>query len=272
MRRELKEVEEIEEVGERNAVAAFFDLDGTLLPLPSLERRFWRTLRYRNKIGFGNYLAWLREAARLLPHGLSHLANSNKAYLRGISASEVDALHISPFFPEAVRQIAWHAERGHHLVIVSGTLEPLALGAVRVLAEQMASQSVPVSVDIRATKLELAAGSWTGRIVGDAMFGEAKARAIRKFCVSRGIQLAESFAYGDSAKDRWMLESVGRPIAVNPSDDLARIARRNGWPILCWAETAVSTPTPQNSPTVLRAQLSSDDVRVTALPERECWR
>src|SRR5258708_9317369 len=46
--RELEEVNEVNEVkDESGGVAAFFDLDGALVSLPSLEQRFFRTLRYR---------------------------------------------------------------------------------------------------------------------------------------------------------------------------------------------------------------------------------
>jgi len=229
---------EVEEVKEKSTIAAFFDLDGTLLPLPSLERRFFAALRFRGRMGVANGLAWLREAVRLLPRGLGCVANGNKAYLRGIPAEEAEALRFPEFFQEALRQVIWHAEQKHSLVLVSGMIEPLADAAARLLREQLAARHVSAAAEVFATKLELAAGSWTGRIVGEAMFGEAKARAVRRFCVAQKIETAECFAYGDTANDRWMLEAVGRPQAVNPSDDLARMARRNGWPILWWGRRA----------------------------------
>src|ERR1700743_146050 len=51
-------------------VAAFFDIDGTLLPLPSLERRFVSELRRERLIPIGNYVRWLPAAIRLVPGGL----------------------------------------------------------------------------------------------------------------------------------------------------------------------------------------------------------
>ena len=53
-------------------------------------------------------------------------------------------------------------------------------------------------------------------------------------CGGNDLDLERCFAYGDSASDRWMLEAAGKPAAVNPSNDLARIARRNDWPVLRW--------------------------------------
>ena len=65
----------------RGRVAAFFDLDGTLLPLPSLERRFVGTLRGRNAIPAKNYFRWLAQAftaagnpSSPLPKTIGHIA------------------------------------------------------------------------------------------------------------------------------------------------------------------------------------------------------
>lgn len=216
------------------SVVAFFDLDGTLIPGPSLEQRFLRMLRRQGALGVRNYLAWLREALRLLPRGINPVLYANKAWLRGIGESQADALTIPPLFSRAVEQIAWHAVHGHAVVIVSGTLEALAKKAAELLEEELAVRGIAANIEVIATRLEAAAGSWTGRIVGEAMFGEAKARAMRRFAAARDVDLARCFAYGDSMHDRWMLETAGKAVAVNPSSDLARIAARNGWDVLCW--------------------------------------
>lgn len=219
------------------AAAAFFDLDGTLLPHPSLEKRFFVSLRARGKLGLLNYLRWLRETLRLLPRGIQQLRFANKMYLRGVSIDEAGRTTQLSFFTKALERVAWHADRGHAIVIVSGTLEPLAKSAATALRDSLAARGIRVTVEVCATRLEVASGYWTGRTLADAMFGEAKAQAIRQFCLSKDIDLARCFAYGDSALDRWMLDAVGKAVAVNPSSDLARIAARNAWEILRWSET-----------------------------------
>ena len=75
-----------------------------------------------------------------------------------------------------------------------------------------------------------------GRIAGEAMFGEAKARAVRKIAVETACELERCYAYGDTANDRWMLAAVGRATAVNPSKELAQIAELYGWPVMRWDE------------------------------------
>lgn len=279
--KKVKGAEEVKEVKDRSAeangarVGAFFDLDGTLTAGPSLERRFFRSLRYRRVIGVRNYLLWLGEAVRLAPSGVLEIMQGNKMYLRGVRVSEGDAwiakelfgsaesgreqIEIAGdtgemrrgqarrwcdagFFPGAAERVAWHARQGHAIVIVSGTLEPLARVAARSLEAQVGRRGGTVEVHALATRLEEAAGSWTGRILGEAMFGAEKARAIGKLARDWGLDLARSYAYGDSANDRWMLAAVGRPAAVNAGEELRRIARLHGWPEMRWDQRRSEAP------------------------------
>jgi HAD superfamily phosphoserine phosphatase-like hydrolase len=267
--REVKETKEVNEVREESGeVAAFFDLDGTLMGLPSLEKRFFSMLRYRKLIGIRNCVSWLMETVRLLPLGLNHVMHANKMYLRGVRLdAEAGGADIPvclgvedgaamdrkrrkgknregrrparmpvPLYPEAIERVVWHAERGHLIVIVSGTLEMLAARAARELEAALGERGLTCTIRVCATRLEQKDERWTGRIVGQAMFGETKALAIRRVAAEEDLDLLRCFAYGDSSSDLWMLESAGKPAAVNPSNDLVRIARRNHWPVLRWGE------------------------------------
>jgi phosphoserine phosphatase len=143
---------------------------------------------------------------------------------------------VPPFYQEAIVRVAWHAHQGHAIMLVSGTLEPLAQAAALALLLRLGLRGIFARIGVCATRLETAFGKWTGRIVGEAMFGEAKERAVRRIAAEAELDLQSCYAYGNSASDRWMLGAVGKPVAVNPSDDLARAARRNDWPVLRWGE------------------------------------
>jgi HAD superfamily phosphoserine phosphatase-like hydrolase len=274
--KEVKEIDEVSEVEEKSSgVAAFFDLDGTLMALPSLERRWFRTLRYRGIIPPKNYFLWLREALRLMPRGIGAMFEANKMYLSGIKildergegdgnvstwhnsghqaegqASALPAkrarrnprLPVPTFFAQAIERVAWHARQRHDVVLISGTLEPLAREAARALEVELAARGTMVTIRVIATRLEEAGGRWTGRILGEAMFGEAKAHAARGLALEMRLDLERCFAYGDSLNDRLLMMAVGRPTAVNPSNDLRSIALSRGWPILNWAEREKITP------------------------------
>jgi HAD superfamily hydrolase (TIGR01490 family) len=231
MRAEIKEVEE-----KSVNIAAFFDLDGTLVPLPSMERRFFWTLRSRRLIGIRNAWSWITETLRLASRGISQMQHANKMYLHGVRVDEQTSLTVPSLYPEAVERMAWHAERQHKIVIVSGTLEFLAERVARALVAELDACGSASEIQVCATRLELDGERWTGRIVGEAIFGGAKARVIQRMAEEQELDLERCYAYGDSTNDRWMLEAVGKPAAVNPSNDLARIARRNDWPVLWWSE------------------------------------
>jgi phosphoserine phosphatase len=115
------------------------------------------------------------------------------------------------------------------------------------LVVRLAVRGIAASVAVCATRLEENDGQWTGRIVGDAMFGEAKERAVRRLAGEKGFELAQCYAYGDCISDRWMLEAVGRPAAVNPSRRLETLARRKRWPVLTWAEGKKPKPSALNT-------------------------
>lgn len=235
-------------------IAAFFDLDGTLVPFPSLERRLVRALLYRHAIPASNFALWPLEMARLSPRGLAYARQANKMHLRGISADRAAALarqlaappHL-PFFSPALDRIAWHASQGHHLVLITGTPQVLARCAVQALEAELVRRGIATTILVRATTLEEISGRWTGRITGEPMFGRSKAAAVRALASLLELDLHASFAYGDSIHDRPMLDIVGRPFAVNPSRPLRRFAQRNGWPINEWRLASAATSVHTNS-------------------------
>jgi HAD superfamily hydrolase (TIGR01490 family) len=237
-------------------VAAFFDVDGTILAPPSLERRFLQELRDQRAIPMKNYFLWLAHAARIAPRGIAPIVHANKMYLRGVRADRPlkSGASVPKFFPQALKQVAWHAAQGHAVVLVTGTLAPLASEIALVLALRLAIRGTSASVGVCATRLEEIDGRWTGRIVGDAMFGEAKACAMRHLAANSGFDLARCYAYGDTATDRWMLGAVGRPAAVNPSRELQRIARLLDWPVLWWTNEARHNPRDTNYAAIANAK------------------
>lgn len=267
MTQQTREANNLRERG-RN-IAAFFDLDGTLIALPSLERRFYRMLKYRKEISLKSCFLWLREVLRLLPRGINTILQANKMYLLGVPildetsdghitsghkdghAAEGQAsapprrnprLPVPAFFAEAIDRVAWHANQGHEIVLVSGALEPLAREAARRMENELVERGITAKIRVCATRLEEKDGRWTGRILGEAMFGEEKARAAKRLATEIRLTLELCYAYGDSFNDRRLLAVVGKPTAVNPSKGLARFARTRLWPVLNWNGKETQSP------------------------------
>ncbi|HET6200751.1 MAG: HAD family hydrolase [Candidatus Acidiferrales bacterium] len=212
-------------------VGAFFDLDGTLLPRPSVERRFILFLLMRGLIGLAQFARCGARFIANITRNRHAAIGANKAYFSGVSTRCVDewsrqlASHPVKFFSDGVDRLKFHFAQGHRIFLITGAPTPLA--------ELVGSYSL-VPLTIVGTQLEARDGSWMGEITGEHISGEAKRRAIVRLAAAYRLDLARSFAYGDSVSDLPMLETVGHPAAVNPSASLERAARARNWPVIYW--------------------------------------
>ena len=213
--------------------AAFFDLDKTIIAKSStlaFSRSFYNG-------GLINRRAVLRSAYAQFVYLAAGADDAQmdrmRKYLSGMSSGwdvaqvreiVADTLHelINPLiYDEAATLIEDHHAAGRDVVIVSTSgsevVEPIGkmLGADRVVA----------------TRLEVEDGRYTGAIEFYA-YAENKAKAIREIAAEAGYDLTQCYAYSDSATDVPMLETVGKPFAVNPDRALRREALARDWPVL----------------------------------------
>jgi HAD superfamily hydrolase (TIGR01490 family) len=218
-------------------IAAFFDVDGTLIPEPSLERRFFRAVRQSGAIPIANYFLWAQEALRLLPRGIAATVHGNKRHWSEVRCDQVlQQMEAIVFFEEGMERMAWHARQGHRIVLVSGMPGPLARMVARAVECELESRGVGSQVLVCATRMEEREGRWTGRLLGEAMYGEEKFRAVKRIAPEHRIDLRGSHAYGNTLLDRPMLAAVGHAHVVNPSRDLAAVANQCDWEIWHWHE------------------------------------
>jgi HAD superfamily hydrolase (TIGR01490 family) len=227
-------------------IGAFFDIDGTLLPAPSLEWRFAGSLLARDEIRGASIIRWLALGATTLLRDPCAALASNKRYLEHLRECVVadwenSLAAVSPaadsfsLFTEGIERISWHLAQRHRVFLVSGTLGPLA----RAVAKRFRG-----AVGVCATELEVRDGRWTGRLAGEHVSGAAKTRAIRNLARKYDLYLACSYAYGDRLADAPMLEAVGHPVAVNPSKRLSRLANDRKWQVCRWN---LSQPAPSSA-------------------------
>lgn len=221
---------------EARRAAAFFDVDGTLAatnivhPYLYLRRRLLPGWRY------GAYLAGFILRAPYL-YCLDRIDRSafNRAFYRqyrGLDAEESRALaeacaaevYLPALYPAARRAVEEHRARGEPVILVSGTLDFLLEPVVRMLG----------ATAVLGARLGTSGRRFTGELQGPPVAGAEKRRLIQEQAAKRGLDLACSFAYGDSVADLPMLEAVGRPVAVNPSAGLRRIAQARRWEVRSW--------------------------------------
>ena len=225
-------------VSSPTAVVAAFDMDGTLLPSTVVEALLWVRLADAPR---GR---WPREIARLaadLPRLMAAERSSRAMVVRTVTeryeGADVEALEalvdervgsevLSRLSPAAVRAVREHRAAGHRTVLVTGALSVFT----RPLA--------PLFDEIVAARLDTGHdGRATGRLAEPPVTGEARAAFLGRRAATDGWDLAASAAYADSLSDLPMLRAVGQPVAVNPDRALAKIARRESWPVLEWSST-----------------------------------
>lgn len=221
---------------EQKKTAAFFDVDGTIVSttivhyyvqfrshlLPSFLRPFW--------------LAWfaLKVVYYFFLDKVSRTRFNRVFYrnYRGLKAESVKQLASEQFetyvrsklFPAALDRIREHQNQGDLIVLVTGSLDFI----IQPLADYLPADAA------LTVQLEETGGKFTGELTTPPLGEAEKVRAIQTFVEQHNVDLAASYAYGDSRADLPMLQCVGNPVTINPSKGLRQVAIESGWEISEW--------------------------------------
>ena len=231
-------------VGESTEVAAFFDMDGTLLSSNVIETYLWMRLP---ELSGSERFAELGRVVAKVPALVQAERRQRSDFLRtiyreyaGARLADLDAIadeHLTSHVlerlsPEAVRRIREHRRAGQQTVLITGAIRPLTRPLAALFDHIEAAE---LAVDDR--------GICTGHLASSPLVGESRAAWMRSYATAHGIDMSKSFAYADSHSDLPLLEAVGNPVAVRPDVPLFRHARRSHWTIVDWASSGSSTRT-----------------------------
>jgi fatty acyl-CoA reductase len=221
-------------------VAAFFDVDGTLLDTTIVHYYLYFRRRLMSGISFKLwYVAFLVKCLYYLVLDKIDRQRFNVVFYRnyaGLGVDDVKAmiadchrdLVIPRRFEQAAACVREHQRAGHMTVLVTGSIDFLMLP---IAADLGVDEVIAVSL-VEANEL------FTGELTGPPIGMEEKARRMKQFAEANGIDLERSHAYGDSTADLPMLETVGLPHTVNPDRSLAATAQERGWPVHRWTVPA----------------------------------
>jgi HAD superfamily hydrolase (TIGR01490 family) len=215
-------------------VIAFFDMDLTVLRINS-GTAWVRFLRRRGEI---SRLRLLRAMGWALQYRLSILDMESLSE-RLVADLEGDAEHEMvdkcalwyrteierTIAADARRAIARHRDAGDRVVLLTSATPYIAAPLQATLGLD----------DVICSRLEVAGGRFTGRVIKPICYGPGKVKLAEAWTRERGLALAAASFYTDSYTDLPMLERVGRPIAVNPDPRLHRTARQRGWRVERWS-------------------------------------
>lgn len=215
-------------------VAAYFDLDGTLLDASSEKtlaaelgkRRPWRIPvgAISWSLGFvGNLLRGraVYDAAR----NRGHFSLASWNLLESYSIRLAEEKLAPRVTREAKQQLAWHREQGHRLVLVTATIAPMAEAMGKVLGMDEVYGCGP------SERTGILSGSERGWSVPRR---KGKVPVVEADAKKNGHDLSECYGYGNTMADSWFMRETGNPVAINPEGALSRYAQEHDWQCHEW--------------------------------------
>jgi HAD superfamily hydrolase (TIGR01490 family) len=213
-------------------IGAFFDFDRTLIDVESPKLGI-RYLWDRGYVSL-SYVVKIIAAHFFYEHNMisdESMARMLISFYRGKSLDVFEAGSptyyeeiIKPHLaPNILAKVKMHKELGHLLVLISASLKYL----LKPVAQDLGFHHLLCS------DLEVGAdGLLTGRTIGPICSDKYKRTFARRLAEESNMDLGASYAYGDHHADIPLLELVGHPTAVEPTEKLRKVALERGWPIL----------------------------------------
>jgi len=211
---------------------AIFDLDNTLIAGDSdhawgeflVEQGIVDAQVYKdaNDRFYQDYLAGTLDIMEYLAFSLAPLAEHEPQQLQRWHQQFMQEKIEPILLNKAFEKLAWHKEQGHFILIITATnrfvTEPIAerLGVHELIAIE------PEVID----------GRYTGQVAGIPSFKEGKVTRLNKWLEDKDYDLADTWFYSDSHNDLPLLNLVGKPIAVDPDQQLKDTAEQSGWPVI----------------------------------------
>ena len=215
-------------------IAAFFDLDGTIVKGTSAIR-FTRFL-FRRKLLHINLrvvIPALKTAYDYLSGNISeYMDDSDDLFamaLKGLKKTVVEeqarqyaGLEMHYVFKKTLKIINEHKKKGHKLFLLSASNDEIVKEIGKLLGFD----------ESFGTRFETKKGKITGKILSPSLIGKDRVFIVKKLAKKYKIDLKKSYSYGNCINDVFVLESVGNPVAVNPNQFLKPIAKKRKWKII----------------------------------------
>jgi len=235
-------VAEILDLPDGPEIGAFFDFDGTIISGYSAIAFFQEQLK-RGQMSPRDVVELMSVMASfgIGILGFPALMLAASQFLRGVRedsyaefGEEVFRSHIArQIYPETRALVKAHLQKGHTVAIISSATPYQVEPAARDLDIE----------NVLCTYLQVENGEFTGAVVRPICFGPGKVLAAESLSKKYGADLDKSFFYSDSTDDIELLERVGNPRPLNPSNRLRAISERRGWPVRRFASRGRPTPT-----------------------------
>lgn len=209
-----------------------FDLDNTLITNDSdflwgqflVENGIVDPLEYeqKNRQFFEDYEQGCLDIDSFLKFSLKPLSEHTTQQLYQWRTEFIEQVIQPIIAPGTPALLEKHRQQGDTLMIISAT----NLFITQPIAELL---DIP---NILATQPEISNGTYTGNYVGIPTYQQGKVDALQQWMNKTGLDLSASYFYSDSHNDLPLLHLVDNPVAVNPDNQLKKIALAQQWPIV----------------------------------------
>jgi HAD superfamily hydrolase (TIGR01490 family) len=218
----------------RSDVLAVFDFEGTVVESNLVEQYLWV------RLGLIPKAQWPQEFASLMLSVPKYLRVDHRdrgefirtlvRRYRGIRVDDLQRLvqgsfgaaMLSRAIPDALDRVAQHRAAGHRTVLVTGATSAAAEPFARYFD------------DVIAGEMHSSKGVLTGYLATPPLVDEARAAWLREYATANGMNLSQSYGYGDSLADVAWLKLLGNASVVNPDTELYRHAQRTKWTVEDW--------------------------------------
>jgi phosphoserine phosphatase len=191
------------------------DMDSTLIQQEVIDL-------IAEKAGVGGRVAQITERAMRGELDFAESLRERVALLADCDESILDEVKRDLVLTPGARTLIRTLHKmGHKVGVVSG-------GFLNVIEELLNELHIDF---YRANTLEISEGKLTGRLTGEIIDREAKARALASFAEREGVSLAATVAIGDGANDLGMIALAGLGIAFNAKPSVVKAA-----------DSAITTP------------------------------
>ena len=204
-------------------IAAFFDIDGTIYREGLITEVFKKIIKYElveenkwYKDVRPSFIKWDKRQGDYDTYLLKMVDIYTEA-IKGINSYHIDYIAKKVIEQKGDRvytftreRIKWHKEHGHIVIAISGS--PVEL--VREMSKKYDMD------DYKGTIYKLNEDKTYNGAIIPMWDSVSKRKAIMDMRDKYDIDLENSYAYGDTAGDVTMLETVGIPYAINPTKEL----------------------------------------------------
>lgn len=212
---------------------AIFDVDGTLFPRTSLEKKYISYLIRQGILPVKNIFHYALYATTNIFHkNFTDAFKNNKMYLYKLPGKIVwaNAAYFvqDVIWPEiskrGLQEIEHYRKEDYKILIMSGSPDFLTMNLTKIVKPDFTITS----------NLQIKNGHFTGKINGLHPYGERKTKILLNTASRIKIDFDKSVVYANHDSDIDHMNLFGRAIAVNPRPKLKTYALEKGWSIEYW--------------------------------------